>query len=110
MADIADRPTLPTHGTATLPSVTVDSYNLELEDAGGFVGDKARRDAFREALDDWRRHRKSVSGEDPLGDTKTEDLGKKQLDELLATGSVQAPGSGMRAIRRARTERAVGGE
>ena len=28
----AERPTLPTHGAATLPSVEVDSYNLEIED------------------------------------------------------------------------------
>jgi hypothetical protein len=90
MADASDRPTLPTHGAATLPSVTVDSYNLELEDADGFIGDKARRDAFREALDDWRKRHKAASGDDPLGDTKTADLSKKQLDGLLASGSVEA--------------------
>jgi predicted NBD/HSP70 family sugar kinase len=98
MAETADRPTLPTHGAATLPSVTVDSYNLELEDADGFIGDKARRDAFREALDAWRKHHKSVSGEDPLGDSKTADISKKQLDELLASGSVEASGIVLSAI------------
>jgi len=98
MAETADRPTLPTHGAATLPSVTVDNYNLELEDADGFIGDKARRDAFREALDGWRKHHKAVSGEDPLGDTKTADISKKQLDELLASGSVEASGIVLSAI------------
>ena len=66
MAEAADRPTLPTHGAAKLPSVTVDDYNLELEDADGFIGDRARRDAFREALDDWRKRHKATAGEDPL--------------------------------------------
>ena len=98
MADTADRPTLPTHGAATLPSVTVDNYNLEIEDADGFVGDKARRDAFREALDDWREHHKAAAGEDPLGDTKTADISKKQLDELLTSGSVEAAGIILSAI------------
>ena len=98
MAETADRPTLPTHGAATLPSVTVDSYNLELEDSDGFLGDKARRDAFREALDGWRKHHKAVSGEDPLGDTKTAEISKKQLDELLASGSVEASGIVLSAI------------
>jgi len=76
MADATDRPTLPTHGAGTLPSVTVDNYNLEIEDADGFIGDKARRDAFRDALDDWRKEHKQAAGEDPLGDIKTEDLTK----------------------------------
>ena len=98
MADASDRSTLPTHGAVTLPSVTVDSYNLELEDAEGFIGDKARRAAFVEALDDWRNRHKAASGDDPLGDTKTEDLSKKQLDELLASGSVEAAGIILSAI------------
>jgi hypothetical protein len=98
MADASDRPTLPTHGAVTLPSVTVDSYNLELEDAEGFIGDKARRAAFVEGLDDWRTRHKATSGDDPLGDTKTEDLSKKQLDELLASGSVEAAGIILSAI------------
>ena len=98
MADASDRPTLPTHGAATLPSVTVDSYNLEIEDSDGFIGDKARRDAFREALDDWRKRHKAASGDDPLGDTKTADISKKQLDELLASGSVEAAGIILSAI------------
>lgn len=98
MAETADRPTLPTHGAATLPSATVDSYNLELEDAGGFIGDKARRDAFRESLDGWRKHHKAVTGEDPLGDSKTAEISKKQLDELLASGSVEASGIVLSAI------------
>ncbi len=98
MADAAERSTLPTHGAATLPSVTVDNYNLEIEDADGFVGDKARRDAFRGALEDWRKRHKAAAGDDPLGDTKTADISKKQLDELLVSGSVEAAGIILSAI------------
>jgi hypothetical protein len=32
---------LPMHGVSMLPSVHVDSYNCELEDDDGFLGDKA---------------------------------------------------------------------
>ena len=39
--------TLPTHGARILPSVEVDSYNLEIEDDEGFIGDKASKVAFR---------------------------------------------------------------
>ena len=46
---------LPTHGAAVLPSVKVDSYNLEVEDEEGFLGDKANRDAFWEIVDKWRK-------------------------------------------------------
>ena len=37
-------------------------------------------------------------GDDPLGDTKTADISKKQLDELLASGSVEAAGIVLSAI------------
>ena len=50
-----EKATLPTHGAAVLPSVEVDSYNLEVEDEDGFVGDKASKGAFREMLDKWRQ-------------------------------------------------------
>ena len=46
---------LPTHGAAVLPSVRVDSYNLEVQDEDGFVGDKASKGAFWEILDKWRK-------------------------------------------------------
>ena len=61
-----DQPQLPTHGAAILPSVTVDSYNLEIEDEDGFVGDKATKSAFSDLLDKWRQPLKEV-GQDPLG-------------------------------------------
>ena len=41
---------LVSHGAAHLTSVTVDTYNADLRDKDGFVGDKASRRAFREIL------------------------------------------------------------
>ena len=49
------QPQLPAHGASVLPSVTVDSYNVEIEDDEGFVGDKASKGAFWELLDKWRK-------------------------------------------------------
>ena len=42
------------HGGRMLPAVTVDTYNEELRDEEGFVGDRASRRAFRAILADWR--------------------------------------------------------
>ena len=41
-----DKTQLPTHGAAVLPSVRVDSYNVEVQDEDGFLGDKASKGAF----------------------------------------------------------------
>lgn len=86
-----NQPTLPTHGASTLPSVEVDSYNLEIADGDGFFGDKASKGAFWEIVDKWRKPLRE-SGEDPFGDTPTGDLGKKQLEVLLAKGGPEAAG------------------
>lgn len=71
---------LPYHGAADLPHVHVDSYNLELRDAEGFVGDKASGRAFRTLLDNLRRE----AGD--LAETKlspARDISKKEMDEIL---------------------------
>lgn len=70
------------HGAETLPSVTVTSYNLELRDREGFIGDRANRAAFREAIERWRGKARK-GGDDPLGDTPAEALSKKDIDALL---------------------------
>jgi len=78
------------HGGTVLPSVTVDAYNAELRDRDGFAGDRASTRAFRSLLEDIRE-KLSESGEDPLGDTPTDELKKSTLDKLLADGTpVQA--------------------
>src|SRR5437868_4847384 len=40
-------PTAITHGPTRLPSVDVDSYNAELKDDEGFLGDRASRGSAR---------------------------------------------------------------
>ena len=36
--------TVATHGASRLPLVNVDSYNVELKDDEGFIGDRASKD------------------------------------------------------------------
>lgn len=54
------------HGTSRLPSVEIDSFNIELKDEVGFLGDRASKGAFRETLEKWRKLPRR-SGEDPFG-------------------------------------------
>lgn len=79
------------HGAPQLATVTIDAYNAELRDSEGFVGDRASNRAFRAILDDWRE-RLEKAGDDPLGDTPTEDLSKKKLDKVLLEGDLEAAG------------------
>ena len=81
----------PGHAELVLPSVTVDTYNEELRDEDGFVGDRASGRAFRAILDDWRE-RLAQTGEDPLGDKATQDISKSELDKLLESGDPVAAG------------------
>ncbi|MCJ8052541.1 ROK family protein [Shinella curvata] len=77
------------HGAEDLPMVTVSSYNLELRNRQGFIGDRANKAAFRETLDAWRmRIRKG--GDDPLGEVPTDTLSKKEIDALLKDGETEA--------------------
>jgi hypothetical protein len=91
MAESKALPTVAAHGAARLPSVEVDSYNVELKDDEGFLGDRASKTAFTEIIENWRKAMRKA-GDDPFGDTPTEDLGKKQLDELLTKGDPEAAG------------------
>lgn len=77
------------HGALELPSVTVTSYNLELRDKDGFIGDKASKRAFSSTLDDLRKRLRKV-GDDPLGEVATGDLSKKQLDQVISGDDVEA--------------------
>ena len=88
---VAERPVLIAHGAKRLPSVEIDSYNLELRDEDGFVGDKASRGAFHALLDKWREPLGKL-GADPLGEKPAEQLEKKKLDKLLIDGDPEAGG------------------
>jgi predicted NBD/HSP70 family sugar kinase len=77
------------HGAARLPSVDVDSFNIELKDDDGFLGDRASKGAFRKILDTLRKPLKK-NGDDPLGDKSAEQIGKSALDEALVGDDVGA--------------------
>lgn len=71
---------LPYHGAADLPHVHVDSYNLELRDAEGFIGDKASGRAFRRLLEEIRRDAKGTTDTEMAS---TRDMSKSELDAIL---------------------------
>jgi ROK family protein len=77
------------HGAARLPSVDVDSFNIELKDDEGFLGDRASRGAFRKILERWRKPLRR-SGEDPFGDEPSEQISKKTLDAMLIGSDTEA--------------------
>ena len=77
------------HGAGRLPSVEVDSFNIELKDDEGFIGDRASKGAFRKILDGLRKPLKKA-GEDPLGKKSAEEIAKSELDEALVGDDVTA--------------------
>jgi predicted NBD/HSP70 family sugar kinase len=91
MAETATLPSIAEHGASRLPSVEVDSYNIELKDDEGFIGDRASKGAFREINENWRKSVRKA-GDDPFGEEPSEELSKKTLDNLLAKGDGEAAG------------------
>src|SRR6202165_22680 len=88
-ADILTTSGIGSHGATRLPSVDVDSYNIELKDVDGFLGDRASKGAFRKILDSLRKPLKK-NGEDPLGSKSTEAIGKTALDQALVGDDIHA--------------------
>jgi len=91
MASQSALPAVAAHGALRLPSVDVDSYNVELEDDEGFIGDRASKGAFRKIIENWRAELRKV-GVDPLGEDASEELSKKKLDDILTRGHTEAAG------------------
>jgi len=87
----ATAPSVLVHGGRVLPAVTVDTYNEELRDEEGFVGDRASRRAFNAILADWRDRLKE-RGEDPFGDLPMEEISKSKLDKMLSSGDPVSAG------------------
>ncbi len=79
------------HAPLQLPAVVIDSYNVELRDKEGFLGDRASNRAFRAILEDWRERLRD-NGEDPVGDEPSHSISKKKLDKLLLEGDPEAAG------------------
>lgn len=88
---VSIQPVLATHGAERLPKVLVDSYNVELADDDGFIGDRASRRAFRTIVEKWRKPLREL-GQDPFGEEASEKISKKSMDELLAEGHPEAAG------------------
>lgn len=82
MADDVQTTGIAGHGAVRLPSVDVDSFNVELKDDDGFLGDRASKGAFRKILDDLRKPLKK-NGEDPLGDKSAAKMSKSELEQAL---------------------------
>jgi hypothetical protein len=79
------------HGSMRLPAVDLDSYNLELRDDEGFLGDRASKGAFRAILENWRKPIRK-SGHDPFGEEPSEEISKKKLDSVITDGDPEAAG------------------
>jgi predicted NBD/HSP70 family sugar kinase len=79
------------HGGEELPGILLKSYNLEIKDEEGFIGDRASGRAFRALLDEVRAQVSEVT-KDPLGNKATKDISKKTLDKILANGDSVAAG------------------
>lgn len=77
------------HGATRLPSVEVDSFNVELKDDEGFLGDRASKGAFRKILDSLRKPLKK-NGDDPLGKKSAGEIPKGDLDAALVGDDVGA--------------------
>jgi hypothetical protein len=84
-------PALGVHGASRLPAVEIDSYNLELKDEDGFLGDRASKKALHAILDKWRKPLRKL-GDDPFGDTPSSEVSKKKLDAALAADDAEAAG------------------
>jgi predicted NBD/HSP70 family sugar kinase len=79
------------HAPVQLPAVVIDSYNVELRDKEGFLGDRASNRAFRAILEDWRE-RLRERGDDPIGDEPSHSISKKKLDKIMLEGDPEAAG------------------
>jgi hypothetical protein len=87
--DIVATTGIAAHGASRLPSVEIDSFNIELKDKEGFVGDRASKGAFRKIFDRWRKPLRKT-GKDPFGDLPSEEISKKALDEMLIGDDTEA--------------------
>jgi hypothetical protein len=83
------QPTIIAHGSARLPAVHVESYNVALRDDEGFLGDRASKGAFRDFLEEWRKPLREA-GHDPFGEESSTAVSKKRLDEVLVGGDSEA--------------------
>ena len=101
-----EKATLPTHGASVLPSVQVDSYNLEVEDEDGFIGDKASRGAFWDLLEKWR----SAVTRPGRRPARRQADRRNQQEEARCAACEGVSGSGRGGAERGRGVRAAAGQ
>jgi hypothetical protein len=82
-------PPIAGHGALTLPSVNIDSFNVELRDGDEFIGDRASNRAFYAIVDDLREKLRAYD-EDPLGEVETGEIGKAKLNKILTGDNLEA--------------------
>jgi len=87
--DVIATTSIARHGGTRLPSVDIDSFNIELKDEDGFLGDRASKGAFREIFERWRKLLRK-SGKDPFGDEPSETINKKTLDAVMVGDDTDA--------------------
>ena len=92
-------PSIASHGALVLPSVTIDSFNVELRDGDEFVGDCASNGAFYAIVDEMREKLRAHD-DDPLGDVDTDDIGKSKLSRILTGDDVEAAALVQGAVER----------
>src|SRR5712671_3334555 len=85
------------HGATRLPAVDIESYNVELKDEDGFVGDRATHTAFLNGLERWRKALRAVD-DDPFGKKDSDAISHKKLAALLTDGNLEAAGIVLSAI------------
>src|SRR5512132_2441047 len=80
------------HGGDRLPTVDVESYNVEVRDGeSGFLGDRASKAAFASSLERWREALRGLDL-DPFGERDTQGIAKKDLETVLREGDPEAAG------------------
>ena len=94
---VGPAPSLAGHGAGRLTAVHLDTYNAELRDEDGFIGDRASGRAFRAILEDERERVRQVN-EDPVGDVPSTAISKRKLDKLIVDGDSEAAGLVLGAI------------
>jgi ROK family len=95
------------HAAQTLTAVTVDSYNEELREAEGFVGDRASGKAFRKIIDHCRAELEEKGHQDPLGELATREISKSKLDKIMLGKDPLASGLIQNAVEEFGTELAA---
>src|SRR5476651_287868 len=95
------------HAAQTLTAVTVDSYNEELREAEGFVGDRASGRAFRKIIDHCRAELEEKGHQDPLGELATREISKSKLDKIMLGKNPLASGLIQNAVEEFGTELAA---